>query len=192
MNGMHTLPTRLSGPVYIQPFVKEDERGFFAETYRREWHAELGILADQDFVQDNHSRSSRGVVRGLHFHTGEGAAKLVRCARGEIFDVVVDLRHGSPTFGEWEDFRLDGERLRVLYVPIGFAHGFCVVSEEADVVYKQSNYYFPGIEGAIAWDDPDIGIKWPLADGGARVSERDSSNPLLRDIVDELPFVYQG
>jgi dTDP-4-dehydrorhamnose 3,5-epimerase len=189
---MHTLPTRLSGPALIQPFVYGDERGFFAETYRQEWHAEAGIPSDLDFVQDNHSRSTRGVVRGLHFHTGVGAAKLVRCARGKIFDVVVDLRCGSPAFGQWEGFELDDERLRVLYVPIGFAHGFCVVSEQADVVYKQSNYYLPGIEASVAWDDPDIAIDWPLEGVHPTVSERDTGAPRLRELDEGQLFTYEG
>lgn len=189
---MHTLPTRLSGPVLIQPFVFGDERGFFAETYRREWHAQAGIPDDVEFVQDNHSRSARGVVRGLHFHTGVGAAKLVRCAHGQIFDVVVDLRCGSPTFGQWEGFDLDDERLRVLYVPIGFAHGFCVVSEQADVVYKQSNYFMPDIEASVAWDDPDIAIDWPLDGLRPTVSERDAQAPRLRELDEGHLFAYEG
>jgi dTDP-4-dehydrorhamnose 3,5-epimerase len=188
---MHTLPTRLSGPALIQPFVYGDERGFFAETYRREWHDAAGVPPDLQFVQDNHSRSGRGVVRGLHFHTGMGAAKLVRCARGEIFDVIVDLRCGSPTFGQWEGFALDDERLRVLYIPIGFAHGFCVLSEQADVVYKQSNYYLPDIEASIAWDDPDIGVQWPLQRSSVTVSERDANAPRLCELREEQLFVYE-
>jgi dTDP-4-dehydrorhamnose 3,5-epimerase len=187
---MHTIPTRLSGPALIQPFVYGDERGFFAETYRREWHSSAGIPELEEFIQDNHSRSSRGVVRGMHFHTGAGVAKLVRCARGEIFDVLVDLRRDSPTFGEWEGFHLDDERLRVLYVPVGFAHGFCVLSEEADVVYKQTSYYFPDVEGSIAWNDPDVAIEWPMAPQEATVSERDAQAPLLRDVADDLSFPY--
>lgn len=190
---MHTIPTRLPGPVLIQPFVSGDERGFFAETYRREWHAQASIPEELAFVQDNHSRSRRGVVRGLHYHHAPGAAKLVRCARGEIFDVVVDLRRESPTFGQWEGFRLDDERLRVLYVPAGFAHGFCVVSEVADVVYKQSAYYAEGAEGAVAWDDPDIAIEWPLGDGHASptVSERDRNAPSLRELDESRLLVYR-
>jgi dTDP-4-dehydrorhamnose 3,5-epimerase len=189
---MHTLPTRLSGPALIQPFVYGDERGFFAETYRREWHASAGMPEDEEFIQDNHSRSARGVVRGLHFHMGVGVAKLVRCARGEIFDVVVDLREGSPMFGQWEGFALDDERLRVLYVPVGFAHGFCVLSEEADVVYKQTSYYHADVEASVAWDDPEIGIEWPLAPQEVTVSERDAQAPRLSEIVEELSFAYEA
>jgi len=187
---MLTLPTRLSGPVLIEPSVFPDERGFFCETWRREWHASVGIPLEDEFIQDNHSRSSRGVVRGMHFHVGPGVAKLVRCARGRILDVVVDLRRGSPSYGEWEGFELDDERMRVLYVPVGFAHGFCVLSEIADVIYKQTAYYDPAVERGIAWNDPDVAIKWPLALEELIVSERDSAAPRLSDVAAELPFQY--
>src|SRR5688572_7821415 len=133
------LPTRIEDVALIQPAVHADERGFFAETFRRDAFAELGI--EEEMVQDNHSRSKLGIVRGLHFQIGDGAAKLVRCGRGTIVDVVVDLRRGSPTFGEWEGFELSDENGRMVYCPIGFAHGFCVVSDLADVFYKQSHYY---------------------------------------------------
>ena len=137
---MEQLPTRLQGPVLIQPRVFGDERGFFTETYRASVLAEqFGI--DDNFVQDNHSRSTRGVVRGIHFQIGAGAAKLVRCGRGAIVDVLVDLRRGSPTFGEWEAFELDDERQRLLYVPIGFGHGFCVeeLCVERDASFEITN-----------------------------------------------------
>src|ERR1700716_1246515 len=136
---MKRLETRLDGPILIEPRVFRDDRGFFCETYRREVFAELGI--PEEMVQDNHSRSSYGIVRGMHFQVGRGAAKLVRCARGAIYDVVVDIRVGSPTFGRWEGFELTEENMRMAYCPVGFAHGFCVLSEVADVMYKQSNYY---------------------------------------------------
>src|ERR687890_240644 len=157
---MERLETRLDGPVLIQPRILGDERGFFCETYRREVFAELGI--PEEMVQDNHSRSGRGIVRGMHFQIGDGAAKLVRCGRGHIVDVVVDLRRGSPTYGEWEGFELSDENGRIVYCPIGFAHGFCVVSEIADVFYKQSNYYSDEHERGIKYDDPAVGIEWPL------------------------------
>jgi dTDP-4-dehydrorhamnose 3,5-epimerase len=185
---MRAIPTRLPGPILIEPSVFPDERGFFCETYRHSWHSELGIPTEELFIQDNHSRSSRGVVRGMHFHLGSGVAKLVCCGRGRILDVVVDLRRGSPTFGEWEGFELDDEAMRLLYVPVGFAHGFCVLSEVADVLYKQTVYYERGIEGAIAWDDPDVGISWPLPRTELIVSERDSRAPRLAAIASELPF----
>jgi dTDP-4-dehydrorhamnose 3,5-epimerase len=189
---MEILPARIPGPVVIAPSVFSDERGFFGETYRQQWHSAAGIPADELFVQDNHSRSSRGVVRGMHFHVGSGVAKLVRCGRGKILDVIVDLRRGSPSYGEWEGFELDDESMRVLYVPVGFAHGFCVLSDVADVIYKQSAYYDPAIERGIAWDDPDVAIDWPLPLDELTVSARDSAAPRLRELAQELPFEYSG
>lgn len=182
---MRTLPTTLAGVLQIEPAVYGDQRGFFAETFRADAWAETGI--DVAFVQDNHSRSKRGTLRGLHFQTSPGQAKLVRCARGSIFDVVVDLRRSSPTFGRWEGFVLDDETMRQLYVPIGFAHGFCVTSELADVVYKCSSYYDTATEAGIAYDDPAIGIAWPLGVEPI-VSERDTSAPRLADVAATLPF----
>jgi dTDP-4-dehydrorhamnose 3,5-epimerase len=184
-----TLPTRLSGPMLLQPSVFDDPRGFFVETYRRSELMAVGIL--EEMVQDNHSRSTRGVVRGMHFTVGRGAGKLVRCARGAIFDVIVDLRRGSPTFGEWEGHELDDERLRILYVPPGFAHGFCVLSDVADVVYKLDAYYDPATEREISCTDPDLRLDWPLPDGELRMSQRDIDAPHLADVVDDLPFVYR-
>ena len=186
---MRTLQTRLQGPQLIEPSVFPDERGFFCETYRVSAFAELGI--GEEMVQDNHSRSARGVVRGMHFQIGRGVAKLVRCARGRILDVVVDIRRGSPTFGEWEAFELDDQNLRMAYCPIGFAHGFCVLSEQADVIYKQSGYYAAETERGIRYDDPEVGIQWP-AGVELTVSQRDASAPLLREVADQLPFEYHG
>jgi dTDP-4-dehydrorhamnose 3,5-epimerase len=181
------LETRLGGPILVEPDVHGDERGFFAETFRRDAFAELGIA--DEFVQDNHSRSARGVVRGMHFQVGPGMAKLVRCVRGAILDVVVDLRRGSPSFGEWEGFELDDASLHLLYCPVGFAHGFCVLSETADVVYRQTAYYDRGLERGIAYDDPDVGIAWPPG-LELTASERDARAPRLREIAGELPFEY--
>jgi len=186
------LETRLEGPILVEPKVFRDERGFFHETYRRDEWAELGIAGD--FVQDNHSRSRRGVVRGMHFQTpagphGLGQAKLVRCARGAILDVVVDLRRGSPTFGEWEAFELADENLRQLFCPAGFAHGFCVLSEEADVVYRCDAYYDRDAERGIAYDDPEVGIEWP-AGLELSPSRRDAEAPRLSKVAAELPFRY--
>jgi dTDP-4-dehydrorhamnose 3,5-epimerase len=189
---MRALAVRLPGLVVIQPSVHPDERGFFAETYRHKWHSELGIPPRWQFVQDNHSRSSRGVLRGMHFHVGKGVAKLVRCARGAILDVAVDLRRGSPTYGRWEAVELDDQSLREVYLPVGFAHGFCVLSEVADVLYKQTAYYDPALERGIAFDDPDIGIRWPLPAAELIVSDRDTRAPRLSEIADELPFTYGG
>jgi len=187
---MQPIPTSLPGLVILEPSVFPDERGFFSETYRRQWHADLGIPAREEFIQDNHSRSSRGVVRGMHFHIGAGVAKLVRCSRGRIVDINVDLRQGSPTYGQWEAVELDDEGMRELYVPVGFAHGFCVLSDIADVLYKQTAYYDPAVERGIAWDDPEIGIEWPLPLDELIVSERDRQAPRLSEVAAELPFRY--
>jgi dTDP-4-dehydrorhamnose 3,5-epimerase len=187
---VRTVPTRLSGLVAIEPVAHGDERGFFCETYRREWHAAAGIPPAEEFIQDNHSRSRRGVVRGMHFHIGAGVAKLVRCSRGRVLDVAVDLRRGSPTYAQWDAVELDDESMRMLYVPVGFAHGFCVLSDVADVLYKQTAYYDPDVERGIAWNDPDIAISWPLPQSELIVSERDSKAPLLRDLAAELTFDF--
>ena len=184
---MDRVETRLEGPVLLAPRVFGDDRGFFAETFRETWFADFGIT--DRWVQDNHSRSSRGVVRGMHFQIGEGAAKAVRCGRGTILDVLVDLRRGSPTYGEWEGYELTDENMHVLYVPHGFGHGFCVLSEIADVIYKQTAYYDAATESEISFQDPDVGIEWPA---GLELlpSQRDLDAPLLRDVADELPFRY--
>jgi dTDP-4-dehydrorhamnose 3,5-epimerase len=174
---MRRLETRLDGPVLIEPVAHGDARGFFQETYRKGAFAELGV--HDEFVQDNHSRSSRGVLRGMHFQPGQ--AKLVRCARGAILDVIVDIRPGSPAFGSWEAFPLDDETHHQLYVPDGFAHGFCVTSEVADVVYKVSTYYDPAIESGFRFDDPEVGIDWP-AGIELQVSARDREAPLLSEL----------
>ena len=185
---MRALPTRLDGPILVEPVIHGDERGFFHESYRRNVYAELGIA--EEFVQDNHSRSRVGVVRGMHFQVGRGAAKLVRCARGAILDVVVDVRRGSPTFGQWEAFELNEQNLHQLYCPVGFAHGFCTLSEVADVIYKQAPYYDESNERGIAYDDPDVGIAWPAGIELAP-SARDASAPRLSEVADELPFRYE-
>ena len=173
---MKRLPTRLSGPVLLEPVVHADARGFFAETYRETALSEAGI--GERWVQDNHSRSRRGALRGMHFQPGQ--AKLVRCARGAIYDVLVDVRPGSETFGEWEAVELDDAALRMLYVPDGFAHGFCVTSEEADVVYKCSSYDDPASERGFAHDDPAVGIEWPAIEHV--ISDRDRSAPRLAEL----------
>jgi dTDP-4-dehydrorhamnose 3,5-epimerase len=178
------LDTEIPDLVLIEPDVHGDERGFLVETFRADAWRELGV--DAEFVQDNHSRSGRGTLRGLHFQTSPGQAKLVRCLMGRIFDAVVDLRHDSPTFGRWEGHELDDATHRQLYVPIGFAHGFCVLTETADVAYKLSNYYDPATEAGIAWNDPGIGIEWPIAE--PILSERDRSAPRLSAVEGELPW----
>ena len=183
------LETRIDGVGLIEPIIRGDERGFFVETYRRNEFAELGIA--EEMVQDNHSFSSRGIVRGMHFQIGDGAAKLVRCGRGHIVDVVVDLRRGSPTFGEWESFHLTHENGLMVYCPIGFAHGFCVVSDVADVFYKQSSYYSDENERGIKYDDPDVGIEWPLPVTELVPSQRDADAPTLAQVAADLPFEYR-
>jgi len=174
---MRRLETRLDGPVLIEPVAHGDARGFFQETYRKGRFGELGL--HDDFVQDNHSRSRRGVLRGMHFQAGQ--AKLVRCARGAILDVIVDIRPGSPSFGRWEPFPLDDQSHHQLYVPDGFAHGFCVTSEVADVVYKVSTYYDPAAESGFRFDDPEVGIDWPTGID-FEVSSRDREAPLLSEL----------
>ena len=182
---MRQLPTRLHDTLLLEPLVHGDERGFFQETYRRSVLAELGVALD--FVQDNHSRSRQGIIRGMHYQPG--MAKLIRCARGTIYDVVVDIRRGSPTFGEWEGFELSDLNHHQLLCPDGFAHGFCVLSQEADVLYKTSAYYDAGREGGFAYDDPEVGIAWPEG-VELMASERDQNAPRLAEITDSLPFVY--
>jgi dTDP-4-dehydrorhamnose 3,5-epimerase len=178
------LETELEGVVLIEPRVHGDERGFLLETFSTPAWAELGV--EVEFVQDNHSRSGGGILRGLHFQTSPGQAKLVRCSRGRIWDVAVDLRRESPTYGRWEGYELDDERHRQLFVPVGFAHGFCVLSDVADVHYKLSSLYDPETEAGIVWDDPEIAVEWPVAD--PQISERDRNAPRLAEIAGELPF----
>jgi dTDP-4-dehydrorhamnose 3,5-epimerase len=180
---MRTVDTRLVGPILLEPSLHADERGFFLETYSARDYAALGI--DRPFVQDNHSRSVGGVLRGLHFQSEPGQAKLVRVARGRIADVVVDLRQSSPTFGQHELFELDDEAHRQVYVPVGFAHGFVVLSDLADVVYKVTAFYDAATERGIAWDDPDLAIAWPVS--RPLLSERDRALPRLAEIRDRLP-----
>ncbi|HKP21742.1 MAG TPA: dTDP-4-dehydrorhamnose 3,5-epimerase [Thermoleophilaceae bacterium] len=175
---MRRLETNLDGPILLEPEVHGDARGFFVETARSNVLAELGVT--DTFVQDNHSRSAHGVLRGMHFQPG--MAKLVRCARGRIFDVLVDIRPESPSFGRWEGYELDDESHRQLYCPDGFAHGFCVLSDFADVVYRCSAYYDAGLESGFRYDDPDVGIRWPELD--LTVSERDRQAPALNELLE--------
>ena len=182
---MERLPTRLEGPVLLAPRVHGDSRGFFVETWREDEWAQYGIPTA--FVQDNQSRSRRGTLRGMHFQSAPGQGKLVRCARGRVFDVVVDLRRDSATFGEWESVVLDDERGEQLWIPIGFGHGFCVLSDLADFVYKCTSYYDPATEAGFHFDDPEVGIEWP-SDVELQCSERDLRAPRLAEIAGELPF----
>jgi dTDP-4-dehydrorhamnose 3,5-epimerase len=174
------LETELDGLVLIEPTVHGDERGFLVETFRESALAELGI--DVGFVQDNHSRSKGRVLRGVHMQRGQ--AKLVRCPRGRVWDVAVDLRPGSPTYKRWEGHELDDDRHRQLFIPAGFGHGFCLLSDEADVIYRLSSYYDPELETGVAWDDPEIGIEWPIDD--PVLSERDRNAPALAEIAASL------
>jgi dTDP-4-dehydrorhamnose 3,5-epimerase len=178
------IETELQGLLLIEPELHGDERGFLIETFRADAWRDLGV--DAEFVQDNHSRSRGGILRGLHFQTSPGQAKLVRCLRGRIWDVAVDLRRDSPTYRRWEGHELDDVSHRQLFLPVGFAHGFCVLSERADVAYRLSSYFDPATEAEIAWDDPDIGIQWPISD--PILSERDRRAPRLAEVADSLPW----
>ena len=162
---MKATPTAIEGVLILEPKVFGDSRGFFMESYNRRTFADLTGLA-VDFVQDNHSRSARGVLRGLHYQLRQPQGKLVRVAAGAVFDVAVDIRRASPTFGRWVGVELTAENQRQLWVPAGLAHGFVVLSESADFLYKTTDYYAPEHERCIAWDDPAIGIAWPLAAHG--------------------------
>jgi dTDP-4-dehydrorhamnose 3,5-epimerase len=171
--------TGLPGVLVIEPVVHRDQRGFFLETWRSERYAEAGLPVA--FVQDNHSRSARGTLRGLHYQVEEPQGKLVRCASGEVFDVAVDLRRDSPTYGRWTAVTLSDRDHRQLWIPPGCAHGFYVLSEIADVVYKCSTVYAPAHERVIRWDDPDLAIAWPLQGGAPVVSPRDAGGLAFRD-----------
>jgi dTDP-4-dehydrorhamnose 3,5-epimerase len=174
------LPTELEGVVVIEPTVRGDERGFFVETFRASDFTKLGI--EVEFLQENHSRSAEGVLRGIHLQRGQ--AKLIRCGRGAIFDVAVDLRPDSPTFKRWEGYELDDVTHRQLFIPDGFGHGFCVLSETADVLYRVSSYYDPDLELGVAWDDPEIAIDWPVRD--PILSDRDRNAPSLAEVGSTL------
>ncbi len=162
---MHVIPTALAGVLVLEPRVFGDDRGFFMESYNRRSFAQATGL-DIDFVQDNHSRSRKGVLRGLHYQLRQPQGKLVRVTHGAVFDVAVDIRRGSPTFGRWVGVELSADNHRQLWVPPGLAHGFVVLSDSADFLYKTTDYYAPEHERSIAWDDPAIGIDWPLAAHG--------------------------
>lgn len=157
---MQRIDSHLDGVCLIEPKVFGDERGFFFESWNQRTLADLGIEAE--FVQDNHSRSARNVLRGLHYQIEHAQGKLVRVIQGEVFDVVVDLRRNSPTFGQWEGFTLSAENKRMVWVPPGFAHGFCVTSETAEFLYKVTDYWHPEFERTLLWNDPTLAIDWPL------------------------------
>ena len=186
---MKITEMKLDGVLLLEPEVYGDERGFFLETFRQEELREAGL--EVEFVQHNHSRSRRGVLRGMHYQLEQAQGKLVRCVRGEIYDVAVDIRRNSAHFGDWVGLRLDDVGHRQIYVPPGLAHGFLVLSEVADVEYKCTDYYHPASEAGIAWDDEAVGIEWPLAEVGGEVvvSDKDRQHPVLRE-QDRVP-VYQ-
>jgi dTDP-4-dehydrorhamnose 3,5-epimerase len=175
---MNVIKTKLKDCVIIEPKIFGDERGFFLETFRSDRYADLAGI-NLPFVQDNHSRSSKGVLRGLHFQKTKPQGKLVRVVSGMVYDVAVDIRHGSPTYGQWEAVILSEENKTQFWVPPGFAHGFVVLSETADFEYKCTDYYDPSDEGSLLWDDPELNIPWPI--DNPKLSEKDSNAPLLAD-----------
>ena len=186
---MKIIETTLPGVLLFEPEVFGDERGFFVETFRECWMREAGVEAA--FVQDNHSRSGRGVLRGLHFQTYKPQGKLVRVGRGRVFDVAVDVRCESPNFGKWVGVELNDVNHRILWVPPGYAHGFCVLSEWADFIYKCTTYYDPGSDAGIYWKDRDISIVWPekLDEGSMKISSKDNALPILSDLK-RINFTY--
>ncbi len=183
---MRRIDTAIDDVFLIEPVVHGDHRGFFMESYHKDRFNELGIT--HDFVQDNHSRSRAGVLRGLHYQLGRPQAKLVRATRGRVFDVVVDLRRGSPTFGHWVGAELTEDNRRMLYSPPGFGHGFLVLSDIVEFQYKCSDFYAPEEERGIRWDDPTIAVDWPVSATEPILSDRDLRWPHLEDaIADDLP-----
>lgn len=177
-------PTSISDVIVVEPKVFGDERGFFMEAFKKSDFEKNGIV--EDFIQDNHSKSSKGVLRGLHYQLYPKAqAKLVRCPRGRILDVAVDIREGSETFGEWVGVELSEENKKMLYIPAGFAHGFVVYSDEAELLYKTTNEYAPDLDRGIKWNDPAIGIDWGI-DFEPLISDKDSKQPLLKEVKELL------
>jgi dTDP-4-dehydrorhamnose 3,5-epimerase len=175
---MNIIQTDLPGVLLIEPKVFGDARGFFLESWNKQTFADLGLHLE--FVQDNHSRSARGVLRGLHYQLQQPQGKLVRVVSGRVFDVAVDLRRSSPHFGKWTGHELSAENHRMLWIPPGCGHGFLVLSDSADFLYKTTAYYAPEWDRGVRWDDPDIGIDWPLQ-GPPQLSAKDQAQPLLKD-----------
>ncbi len=180
MGKFNFIKTSIDGVIIVEPTAYGDNRGYFMETYQEKDFIEGGI--DVKFVQDNQSMSTKGVLRGLHFQKQYSQSKLVRCIKGEVFDVAVDLREGSPTFGKWEGVLLSAENKRQFFIPKNFAHGFLVLSDEAEFVYKVDDFYHPNDEGGLMWNDPDIGIEWPIEEGmQINLSEKDKVHPAFKD-----------
>ena len=175
---MNVIETTLPGVLLLEPKVFGDARGFFLESWNRQTFAEQGL--NWDFVQDNHSRSAKGVLRGLHYQLNDPQGKLVRVTSGAVFDVAVDLRRSSPHFGQWVGYELSVDNQRMLWIPPGFGHGFLVLSESADFLYKTTAYYNPQWDRGIRWDDPEIGVQWPL-NGPPTLSVKDKVLPPLKD-----------
>ena len=184
---MKVLPTKLAGVYIIEPQVFSDHRGFFMETYHQRRYTEAGI--ERNFVQDNLSQSVRGTLRGLHYQLHQAQAKFIQVIQGTIYDVAVDIRRGSPSFGQWAGIHLSDENKRQLFLPEGFAHGFCVLSETAQVFYKCSDFYAADDEGGILWSDPALAIDWPVSE--PLLSEKDRQFPCLADIAPERLPLYE-
>ena len=181
---MKVTPTKIKDVLLIEPTVFEDDRGFFYESYNQKVYEKIGVKVN--FVQDNHSRSQKGTLRGLHYQINPGQAKLVRVIRGEVFDVAVDIRFGSPTFGQWVGYYLNAKNKYQMFIPAGFAHGFCVTTEFAEFEYKCSEFYSHGDERGIIWDDPNLAIDWPVKN--PILSDKDKKNSPFKNI--EKDFIY--
>ncbi|WP_175702219.1 dTDP-4-dehydrorhamnose 3,5-epimerase [Burkholderia ambifaria] len=179
------IETPLPGVLVIEPGVFGDARGFFVESFRESWLRDAGV--DATFVQDNQSRSRRGVLRGLHYQRVNPQGKLVHATRGTVYDVAVDIRRGSPSFGRWFGAQLDDISHRMLWIPPGFAHGFCVLSDEADFAYKCTQYYDPDSDAGVRWDDPAIGIDWPASGAPYQLSDKDRRQPPLAELAAGAP-----
>ena len=190
MGNFNFIETKIPDLYIVEPKVFGDERGYFMESYSQKDFAEAGLT--MTFVQDNESKSSKGVLRGLHFQTKHTQGKLVRVTQGEVWDVAVDLRKGSPTYGQWEGVYLSAENKRQFYVPEGFAHGFVVTSDEAVFNYKCTDFYAPEYDSGLLWNDVDVAIEWPLEGiEELLLSEKDKKQKTLKELTD-LPFVYEG
>lgn len=192
MGNFNFIETKIQGVYIIEPKIFGDNRGYFMETYNKEHFEEVGL--NMTFVQDNESKSTKGVLRGLHFQKKHSQGKLVRVTKGEVFDVAVDLKKGSPTYGQWEAVVLSEENKKQFYIPEGFAHGFLVLSDEAVFNYKCTDFYSPEYDGGVMWNDPDINIKWPL-EGIENIvlSEKDKKHPNLKDLdlSEYLDYIYK-